>query len=308
VGTFAVQIAKSMGANVTGVCSARNAELVRSLGADRVIDYTREDFTRSGERYDVILDMVGTHSLSDYRRALTPRGALVLVGHTDPGRWLGFLVGLLEAAVYSRFVSQHIAPMLADVTPEDLTFLGDLMQAGKVKAVIDRRYRLGETAEAIRYVEGGHARGKVVISMEPGAEGSAAAPSPGASSTGATGTLVLTLLLVAAVVALPIAAAQVLNRRFQERNPGKRPYRWGYYLSIQTLVAGVLLGLALESGAAAAIACTAFYGVLAWSFARRRRWAWVALTLLTFNPVAWIANLVYLRKRWSEDSAAAPAA
>jgi NADPH:quinone reductase-like Zn-dependent oxidoreductase len=308
VGTFAVQIAKSIGAQVTGVCSTRNLELVRSLGADRVIDYTREDFTQGSERYDVILDMVGSHSLSDTRHALTPKGTLVVVGSTDIGRWLGPLVGLLRAVVLSRFGSQGIAPMLAQINPEDLTIVANLMQAGKVRAVIDRRYQLGETAEAVRYVEGGHARGKVVVSMEPGDQGSPAGAPPAASAAGATGSDLVAWVLLAIAVVAPIAAALALNSRFQRRNPGKRPYRWGYYLSIESLLAGIALGIALESGAATAIACALVYALLAWSFARRRRWAWLALTILTFNPIAWIVNAVYLRKRWAEDSAAAPAA
>jgi hypothetical protein len=104
-----------------------------------------------------------------------------------------------------------------------------------------------------------------------------------------------------------VVAALALNRRFQRRNPGKRPYRWGYYLSIASVLGGVALGVFLEAGAAAAIVCAAVYAALAWSFARRRRWAWIALTVLTFNPAAWVINLVYLRKRWAEDSVPAGA-
>jgi NADPH:quinone reductase-like Zn-dependent oxidoreductase len=168
VGTFAVQIAKSFGAEVTGVCSTRNVDLVRSIGADRVIDYTREDFTTTGQRYDTILDCVGNHSLSDRRRALTDTGTLVLVGGPDEGRWLGPLAGVLAAVVLSRFVSQNLVMILARLSKEgDLATLRDLMAAGTVTPVIDRRYGLTEVPEAIRYLEEGHARGKVVITIAP---------------------------------------------------------------------------------------------------------------------------------------------
>jgi NADPH:quinone reductase-like Zn-dependent oxidoreductase len=165
VGTFAVQIAKSMGAEVTGVSSARNHELVRSLGADHVIDYTKQDYTAGAERYDVILDNVGNHSLSDLRRVLNPRGRYVMVGG-PPGKWIDPLPAVARAFVYSRFVSQEMGMMLAELKPKDLAALGELMQAGKVKPVIDRRYRLSEVPAAIRYLEAGHARGKVVVAVE----------------------------------------------------------------------------------------------------------------------------------------------
>jgi len=307
VGTFAVQIAKSFGADVTGVCSARNADMVRSIGADRVIDYTREDFTRTGERYDLILDMVGNHSMSDCRRALTPNGSLVLVGSTDTGLWLGPLVGVLEAVVFARFVSQDISGMLATLNREDLAILGDLMQAGKVTPVIDRRYRLSEVPEAIRYLEKGHARGKVVISMEheddnapPGAD-----PAPGSVNTIAPELTALALVII--VMGLPIIPALALNRRFQRRNPGKRPYRWGYYVSIQSLVGGIGLGIMLESGVSAAVICGGVCAVLAWCFAQRHHWARITLTIVCLNPVVWIVNLVYLKKRWAEGSVVTPA-
>jgi NADPH:quinone reductase-like Zn-dependent oxidoreductase len=166
VGTFAVQIAKSFGADVTGVCSTRNVGMVRSIGADRVIDYTQEDFTKSGRRYDLILDVIGNHSLSDRRRALTPEGTLVLGGSSDEGRWLGPLIGPLKAVVLSPFVSQRLLPLLAHPSKEDLTIMHELMEAGKVTPVIDRCYTLSEVPEAIRYLEAGHARGKVVITLE----------------------------------------------------------------------------------------------------------------------------------------------
>ena len=165
VGTFAVQIAKALGAEVTGVCSTGNVEMVRSLGADRVIDYTREDFTRSAQRYDLIIDLVGNHSFSECRQVLKPKGGYVMIGG-PPGRWIDPLPRLLGAAVMSKFVSQEMYGMLADLNKKDLVTLGDLMEAGKVKPVIDRRYKLSELPTAIRYLEQGHARGKVVINLE----------------------------------------------------------------------------------------------------------------------------------------------
>lgn len=168
VGTFAVQIAKSLGAEVTGVCSTRNLDLVRSLGADHVIDYTKEDFTRSEARYDVILDNVGNRALLDCRRVLTPEGTYVLIGGGGPndGRWIGPLAAPIRELLLSPFVSQKLVMLLADLNARDLTFLSDLMSAGKVTPVIDRRYRLQEVADAIRYLEAGHARGKVVLTLD----------------------------------------------------------------------------------------------------------------------------------------------
>ena len=168
VGTFAVQIAKSLGAHVTGVCSTRNLDMVRSLGADHVIDYTKEDFAKSGQRYDVILDNVPNHSLSDCRRVLTPKGKYVMIGGGGPndGRWVGPFGRVIATMLLSPFVSQEMGMMMADVSQKDLTILGDLMQSGKVTPVIDRRYKLSEVPEAIRYLEEGHARGKVVITLE----------------------------------------------------------------------------------------------------------------------------------------------
>ena len=164
VGTFAVQIAKSFGAHVTGVCSTKNVAMVRSLGADRVIDYTKEDFTRAQERYDLILDNVGNHSLSACRRVLTPRGRYVMIGGPK-GRWVAPLDRALAAKVYSWFVSQDIGMFMARMDKEDLGILGDLMQSGKVTPAIDRTYTLRQVPEAIRYLEAGHARGKVVIAV-----------------------------------------------------------------------------------------------------------------------------------------------
>jgi NADPH:quinone reductase-like Zn-dependent oxidoreductase len=166
VGTFAVQIAKSFGAEVTGVCSTKNVDLVRSIGADHVIDYTREDFTRGAQRYDLIVDTVGTHSWSEYRGVLNPGGDYVMIGSTTPGHWFGFLVIPAEALILSPFVSQKFSMILAELNPGDLGALATLMQSGKLTPVIDRRYKLSEAAEALRYLEKGHARGKVVLTVE----------------------------------------------------------------------------------------------------------------------------------------------
>ena len=181
VGTFAVQIAKSYGAKVTGVCSTRNLAMVRSLGADRVIDYTQEDFTKGSQRYDLIIDTVGTHSLSDYRRALNPHGSLVIVGSLDRGRWLGPLAGTIDAWLYSPFVSQKFIFLFAQLNPEDLDVLRDLMREGKITPVIDRQYALSEVPEAIRYLEQGHARGKVVVTVAGDSVPDGAAVSAGTS-------------------------------------------------------------------------------------------------------------------------------
>jgi NADPH:quinone reductase-like Zn-dependent oxidoreductase len=168
VGTFAVQIAKSLGGVVTGVCSTRNVDLVRSLGADRVIDYTKEDFTKTGQRYDLILDNVANRSLSEFRRVLNPKGKYVMIGGGGPdsGRWIGPLARPLIALASSPFVSQDMGMLLAELNKKDLNALGDLMQAGKVTPVIDRSYKLSEIPAAIRYLEEGHARGKVVIDLD----------------------------------------------------------------------------------------------------------------------------------------------
>jgi len=158
VGTFAVQIAKSFGADVTGVCSTRNVEMVRSIGADHVIDYTQEDFTKGGQRYDLILDNVGNHSLSACKRVMRPKGTHVLVG--------GHPSGVLQALLLSPFVSQKVVLLLAAIRKQDLVALKELMEAKKVTPVIDRRYTLSQAAEAVRYLGEGHARGKVIITLE----------------------------------------------------------------------------------------------------------------------------------------------
>jgi len=165
VGTFAVQIAKSFGAEVTGVCSTRNVEMVRSIGADHVFDYKEEDYTKSGQRYDLIVDMVGNHSPLANRRVLNPEGTLVLVGGAK-GNWIAPLVNPLKALVLSWFVDQKIVTLLARLEPGDLSFLAELMQAGSMTPVIDRRYPLAKVPEAIRYSEAGRARGKIVINVE----------------------------------------------------------------------------------------------------------------------------------------------
>ena len=168
VGTFAVQIAKSYGAEVTGVCSTRNLDLVRSLGADHVIDYTKEDFAKSEQRYDVILDNVPNHSLSECRRILTPKGKYIMIGGGGPneGRWIGPFGRVIHTLLLSPFISQQMGMMMADANHKDLTILADMMQAGTVKPIIDRTYPLSQIADAIRYLEQGHARGKVVITLE----------------------------------------------------------------------------------------------------------------------------------------------
>lgn len=165
VGTFAVQIAKAFGAEVTGVCSTRNVEMVRSIGADQVIDYSLEDFSLSGRRYDLIFDLVGNRSLRDLRRILAPKGTLLLVGGGGGGKLLGPLPLLLRGLVMSRFLGQRMLSILAQINKEDLLVLKELVEAGKVTSVIDRTYALSEVPDAIRYLEAGHARGKVVITV-----------------------------------------------------------------------------------------------------------------------------------------------
>jgi NADPH:quinone reductase-like Zn-dependent oxidoreductase len=166
VGTFAVQIAKSFGAELTGVCNTRNMDMVRSIGADHVIDYTQEDFTQRGQRYDVIFDCVGNHSLSECRRVLEPKGICVMVGDLSGRGVVGILARLLEALVSSRFRSQKLVTFLAKPNKQDLTIMHDLMKAGKVKPVIDRLFKLSEVPQAIRYLEEKHALGKVVVTLE----------------------------------------------------------------------------------------------------------------------------------------------
>jgi NADPH:quinone reductase-like Zn-dependent oxidoreductase len=172
VGTFAVQIAKALGANVTGVCSTRSLDLVRSIGADRVIDYTAEDFAADGRQYDLVLHVAGNRSLRDHRRALAPDGTLVLVGggvgRDMGGRsqtldTLGVLVLVMGRGLFSRFLRQRIRMFVAKMRPSDLAYLGELCDTGKVTPVIERSYALAHAAEAIRTLEAGHVRGKVLV-------------------------------------------------------------------------------------------------------------------------------------------------
>lgn len=165
VGTFAVQIAKSFGAHVTGVSSGRNAELVRSLGADSVIDYTKDDFTRGAQKYDLIIDNVGNHSLSKVRRVLKGDGTYIMVGGPS-GRWIDPLPRALGAMILSRFVDQDMQFFISELKKEDLALLAELMAAGKVKPVVDKEYPLDEIRSAMAYLETGRARGKVVITMD----------------------------------------------------------------------------------------------------------------------------------------------
>lgn len=169
VGTFAVQIAKAFGAEVTAVCSTRNVDLVRSIGADRVIDYTKEDFTKADQRYDMIYDLVGNHSFSERRRILTPKGICVLAGIGGAGvhpETLGRIGRNFWDAFLSNFSRRKFVFYIARLTKSDLNVLRELMQSGKVTPVIDRTYKLNQTAEAVRYMEEGHARGKIVVTVD----------------------------------------------------------------------------------------------------------------------------------------------
>ena len=166
IGTFAIQIAKSLGADVTGVCSTRNMDMVRSIGADHVIDYTQKDFTRSGQRYDFILDNVANHSLSDLRGALTPTGTLVPNGGGFDNRWFASGGRVIRANVLKRSVDRRLRPFLVSPKLEDLVVLKELIEAGKITPVMDRTYPLSETPQAIGHVGEGHAQGKVAITME----------------------------------------------------------------------------------------------------------------------------------------------
>jgi len=169
VGTYAVQIAKTFGAEVTGVCSTRNVEMVRSIGADIVIDYTREDFTSNGKQYDVILDLVANHSFAEHRRALTPRGIYIAAGMIALDGSMGrLLMRQIPEFLQWRFVSQKSISLLAKLNQKDLDIIGSLIAEGRVTPVIDRRYSLREVPDAVRYLEQGHARGKVIIDVDHG--------------------------------------------------------------------------------------------------------------------------------------------
>jgi NADPH:quinone reductase-like Zn-dependent oxidoreductase len=164
VGTFAVQVAKAFGANVTGICSTANLDMVRSIGADEVIDYTKEDFAQTGQRYDVMLDLVGSRSLSDCRRTLTRRGTYVVVGVKDVGRWLG-LGRQFKALLLSPFVRQRMRVFVVRHNRQDLAVLKEFVEAGKLVPVIDRRYALSDVPQALRHQGEGHVRGKSVIAL-----------------------------------------------------------------------------------------------------------------------------------------------
>jgi hypothetical protein len=199
--------------------------------------------------------------------------------------------------------------MMADVTKNDLTYLADLVKSGKLKVVIDKTYPLNQLPEAMRYLETGRARGKVVITVGDNTEAISPATPKVTGNSAASPILVVLGLVGVPLVALilPIIAAFVLNRRFRERNPAKRSYRWGYYFSMMAFIGGLLLGRFLNAGVTTMILCGVIYAILAWFFAQRRHWAWIALTVLSFNPIAWIINAIYLRKRWTEGPAATSA-
>jgi len=165
VGTFALQIAKHLGGEVTGVSSGRNTELVRSLGAHHAIDYAQQDYTQGGKQYDLIIDNVGNHSLSANRRVLRPNGRYVMVGGPG-GKWIKPMDRMFAAMVYSKFVHQEMGMMMARASKDDLALLSELMQQGKVTPVIDKTYKLSEAAEAMRHLETGRARGKIVIQLD----------------------------------------------------------------------------------------------------------------------------------------------
>jgi NADPH:quinone reductase-like Zn-dependent oxidoreductase len=165
VGTFAVQIAKALGGEVTGVCSSRNAEMAASLGADRVIDYSREDFTQGGRQYDLLIDIAGNRSLSETTRVLLPKGVLVSVGGPNEGNWVGPLSRTARMAMLSLTVGQRMVFFLAHQNKADLTVLRELIDTAKLAPVIDRTYPFAKTADAIRYLEEGHASGKVIVTM-----------------------------------------------------------------------------------------------------------------------------------------------
>jgi NADPH:quinone reductase-like Zn-dependent oxidoreductase len=160
-----VQLAKYFGAEVTGVCSTRNVDMVRSIGADHVIDYTQEDFSRGGPGYDLIFQLAGTRSPSDCRRALTSSGTLVLSSGESSGRWIGPLGRIIKARFLSPLVSERMVSFTVSPNRDDLGLLKDLIEAGRVTPVIDRTYALDEVPDAIRYLEDGHARGKVIITV-----------------------------------------------------------------------------------------------------------------------------------------------
>lgn len=165
VGTFAVQIAKSFGAEVTGICSTKNLDLVRSIGAERVVDYTVEDLTQRPERYDMVFDCVGNRSLSDWRKIMKRNATMIAIGAKPGGKIIGPLPYIFKLLIASRFVSQRVVFFIAQIKPDDLVALKDLIEAKRLTPVIDRRYEFSEASQAIRYLKEGHARGKVVITV-----------------------------------------------------------------------------------------------------------------------------------------------
>jgi NADPH:quinone reductase-like Zn-dependent oxidoreductase len=165
VGTFAVQIAKWLGADVTAVCSTRNLRMVQEIGADRAVDYLREDFTKTGQRYDLIFDLVGNHSLSAFRRALKPGGIYIGAGAPPDVHWLDVLASPIKALLLSMVVSEKFVGFLAKANHNDLAAICDLIKSGTVTPIIDKRFPLSEVREAIQYLEQGHAQGKVVITL-----------------------------------------------------------------------------------------------------------------------------------------------
>ena len=166
VGTFAVQIAKAMGAEVTGVCSTRNVDMVRSIGADHVIDYKKASYVEGSVQYDLILDMVGNHPLLENRKVMTPNGNLVIVGSVSSGNWLGPLKRPIFGAILSSFIDQEISMVMATITQDDLVVLADMMEAGKLAPVLGRHFSLRDVPAAIAHSEEGHARGKIIIDIE----------------------------------------------------------------------------------------------------------------------------------------------
>jgi hypothetical protein len=218
------------------------------------------------------------------------------------------LINPIKTALLKRFVTQEAGFMVAEVTKQDLTYLADLVQNGKMKVVIDKTYPLAQLPEAMRYLETGRARGKVVVTVADTNEPSPASLKPAANSAGSPLLVAFGLIGVPILVLIvPVIMAFVLNRRFRERNPEKKNYRWGYYFSMMAFIGGLVLGTFLQAGTVATILTGLVYAVLAFFFAQRQRWAWIALTILSFNPIAWIINAIYLRKRWAEDSVATPA-
>src|SRR5256885_2154131 len=170
VGTFAVQIAKTLGAHVTGVCSTTNVDMVRSIGADEVVDYTKEDFTKLPQRYDLIFECVGNHSFSECRHVLNRTGRFIAIGAPHEMSVTGLLAMMIKPLVLSVFVSQKAIPFIAKSNQDDLTLLGELIATGKIKPIIDRRYSLTDVRDGMRYLEAGHARGKVIINVDRGEE------------------------------------------------------------------------------------------------------------------------------------------